>query len=320
MAQMISNVTISSKKQKQKKDFNLLDFEIFEEPIIPDIYMIERKPYVSSEFIPSSIIPTIISHNFNSAELVFAYNENHAIYKMMIKDLLVDSVVNWEFNRPPDMGRCPDIARYIYNSRKPVDTMIYLSFNNLKETFEVLDGIHRITALKMIKEENSKPIDLLERHEFGSENDALWLYNKYIIVNIRFNAPLGELAEVFTNLNKSQTVPNLYIHDYNKEKKDIIENIANEWFVKYKKHFSSSNNPNLGNTNRNKFVDLLDKLYEKYKIRQCNSVKLIKILDNANMRMSENISTKISIDVRVKCKETGCFLFLFKNDKLEEFI
>ena len=28
------------------------------------------------------------------------------------------SVKNWEYNRPPDMARCPDIARYIYNSKK----------------------------------------------------------------------------------------------------------------------------------------------------------------------------------------------------------
>jgi hypothetical protein len=118
----------------------------------------------------------------------------------MINDLLVSSVKNWEYNRPPDMARCPDIARYIYNSKKPIDTMLYLSFNNIKEVFEVLDGIHRITALKIIKEENSKPLDLLDQHDFGSGNDATWLYNQYILVNIRFNATLGELIEVFKNL------------------------------------------------------------------------------------------------------------------------
>jgi hypothetical protein len=238
----------------------------------------------------------------------------------MIKDLLVSSVKNWEYNRPPDMARCPDIARYIYNSKKPIDTMVYLSFNNLKEVFEVLDGIHRITALKIIKEENSKPLDLLDQHEFGSGNDANWLYNQYMLVNIRFNATLGELIEVFKNLNKSQTVPELYIRDHAKEKRDIIDTIANEWFVKYKKHFSSSANPVTGNTNRNKFVDLLDRLYEKHKIDESNCDYFRKILDDANSHMSTNIPSKASIDIRVKCKETGCYLFLYKNDKLEELI
>lgn len=257
-----------------------------------------------------------MSHYFKSYELVTAFNDHHAIYKIRVADLLVASVVNWQYNRPPDMARCPDIARYIYHSRKPLDTMIHLSFNNLKETFDVLDGIHRITALNIIKTENSR----LEPGEFGSGNSATWLYDQFLIVNIRFNASVGELIEVFQNLNKSQTVPDLYISDTLTEKRTIIDNIANEWFVKYKRHFSSSENPNIGNTNRNKFVDLLDKLYEKYKIRQCNSDKLRRVLDDANVRISTNIPSKASVDVRVKCRETGCYLFLHKNHVLEEII
>jgi hypothetical protein len=290
--------------------------EIVEEQVHvnTDLYTIARSPYTTSEFIPSNIIPIIMKHFFDSSELVLAYNDNHAIYKIMIKDLLVSSVKNWEYNRPPDMARCPDIARYIYNSKKPIDTMLYLSFNNIKEVFEVLDGIHRITALKIIKEENSKPLDLLEQHDFGSGNDATWLYNQYMLVNIRFNSTLGELIEVFKNLNKSQTVPDLYIRDQVKEKRDTIDTIANEWIVKYKKHFSSSANPISGNTNRNKFVDLLDKLYDKHKIDESNSDTLRKILDDANRYISTIIPSKASIDVRVKCKETGCYLFLYKND------
>ena len=321
MTEIVQNIlktqNVKTSKKHNKKTVLL---EIIEEPANTDIYTIARKPYILSEFIPTNIIPIIMQHHFNNSELIISYNENHAIYKILIKDLLVDTVTNWKYNRPPDMARCPDIARYIYTFKKPVDTMIYLSFNNLQETFEVLDGIHRITALKIIKEENSKPLDLLDNYEFGSGNDANWLYNQYIMVNIRFNAAEGELIEAFKNLNKSQTVPDLYIRDYAKEKRDTIESIANEWFVKYKKHFSSASNPITGNTNRNKFVDLLDNLYEKHKIRQCNSEKLRKLLDDANFRISTNIPARASIDTRVKCKESGCYLFLFKNDVLEEFI
>lgn len=310
---------VSSKKsQKPCKQSTLL--EIVEEPVNTDIYTIARSPYTTTEFIPSNIIPIIMKHFFDSSELILAYNDNHATYKIQIKDLLVSSIKNWEYNRPPDMARCPDIARYIYNSKKSIDTMLYLSFNNIKEVFEVLDGIHRITALKIIKEENSKPLDLLEQHDFGSGNDATWLYNQYLLVNIRFNATLGELIEVFKNLNKSQAVPDLYIRDQVKQKRDTIDTIANEWIVKYKKHFSSSANPISGNTNRNKFVELLDKLYDKHKIDETNIDTFRKILDDANRHISTIIPSKASIDVRLKCKETGCYLFLYKNDKLEEII
>jgi uncharacterized membrane-anchored protein YhcB (DUF1043 family) len=86
-----------------------------------------------------------------------------------------------------------------------------------------------------------------------------------MLVNIRFNATQGDLIETFKNLNKSQVVPDLYIKDHSKEKREIIDAIANDWYVRYKRHFSSSSNPIIGNTNRNKFVELLDKIYDKYR-------------------------------------------------------
>lgn len=311
----VQNISTSNKSQKKIRKPILLEIEEDN-----DIYTISRAPYRTSEFIPPTIIPIVMKHFFNSSELILSYSETHAIYKILIKDLLVPSVKKWEHNRPPDMERCPDIARFIYTTKKPIDTMIYLSFNNIKEEFEVLDGMHRITALNIIKEENSKPLDLLEYHEFGSGNDAIWLYSQYILVNIRFNSTIGELIEVFQNLNKSQAVPELYICDHQKEKRDIIDTIANEWYVKYKKHFSSSANPITGHTNRNKFVELLDKLYDKHKIRDTSADKLRRRLDDANTHISTNIPSKASIDIRVKCRDTGCYLFLYKNDKLEEII
>lgn len=309
--------SLTKKKSSKSNAVVAILEEVLEET---NMYANLRNPYITSEYIPSSLIETIMKHHFPSSELILSYNENHGIYKILIKDLLVASIKNWEYNRPADMGRCPDIARCMYNSRKPIDTLLYFTFNNLKDIFEVLDGIHRLTALKIIKEENSKPLDLLCTGEFSFNNDANWLYNQYMLVNIRFNTSLGELIEVFKNLNKSQVVPDLYIRDTKKEKKDTIDAIANEWYVKYKKHFSSSENPNTGNTNRNKFVELLDKVYDRYKIDETNGDKLRRLLEDANIRMSVNIPSKITVDTRLKCRESGCYLFLYKNDKLEKII
>ena len=310
----------SVKVSKILKKPILLDIVEDNEIICNDIYPIAHKPFANSEFIPINMIPIVMKHFFESSELVLLYNDSHAVYKILIRDLLASPLKNWEHNRPPDMARCPDIARYIYQSRKPIDTMLHISFNNLKQVFEVIDGIHRITALNIIKEENSKPLDLLEQHEFGSGNDANWLYDQHLLVNVRFNASVGELIEAFKNLNKSQPVPELYIKDHAKEKRTIIDTTANDWFVKYKKHFSSSANPNTGNTNRNKFVELLDKIYDKYNIDETNVDKLRRLLNEANAKLAMNIPIDTSVNVRVKCRESGCYLFLLKNDKLEEFI
>ena len=323
-------VSSSSKLNKPSKiNKHKIEIELIEEEPIVDSYTTIRKSYKNNEFIPCrrEIVMSIINHHFASAEVIHSFSENHLLLKIPIKDILHASIINWEYNRPPDMSRCPDIARYMYNSKKPVDTMIYLSYKNSNDCFEVLDGIHRLTALRIIHQENvkPKPIDFITPehvgdYEFGSNNDANWLYDQYLIVNIRFNAILGDLIEIFKTLNKSQNVPDIYIRDVDKEKRDIIEAIANEYQIRYKKNFSSSANPIVGNTNRNKFVNLLDKIYDKYNFDNTQVIQFKQVLENANTRISMNVPTKVSIDSRLKARETGCYLFLYKNDKLEELI
>lgn len=313
---------------KFKSENTLIEFvEVHPEQSQVD-YKNLRDPYKTSEFIPPHLISFILQHHFGlCAEPIHAFTENHFLLKIKISDVLNAPINNWSYNRPPDMSRCPDIARYMYNSKKPIDTMICLTYKNQTDTFEVLDGIHRLTALRIIQTENfkNKPLDFITPSfegdcEFGANNDAQWLYNQYLLVNIRFNSVLGDLIEIFKTLNKSQAVPDIYIRDVAKEKRDIIEAIANDWQIRYKKHFSSSANPIIGNTNRHKFINLLDVLYDKYKIDETKINKFKQILEEANTKISLNVSSKLSVDARLKCRESGCYLFLHKNDKLEELI
>lgn len=308
------------KKQKKPKIYQLI--EIIDTPVIEqDIYTISRTPYISSEFIPPNIIPIIIEHHFTSAEMIIRYSDKHALYKIKIGDLLNSPIKNWEYNRPPDLIRCNDLARKIYTLQKPIDTMIYLSFNNKNEVFEIYDGIHRITSLNIIKEENSKQLELLCPGEFGSNNDANWLYEQYLVVNIRFNTSLGEVIEAFRNLNECQPVPELYIRDQTKDKREMIETIVNDWQCRFSAHFTSASiRQNKGNTNRDKFINLLDKIYDKYKINTNDCSVLQRLLDNANNKISINIPSDIPIKSRVKCKDSGCYLFLKSNNELESFI
>lgn len=264
-------------------------------------------------------ILTILQNNFITNEVVIRYNDIHFICKIKISDLLdCPNIRNWERNRPPDMSRCKEIAQFIYTKQKEMDTMIYISYNNKDKKFDILDGIHRYKALTIIKEHNSKPLDLICPSEFGSGNNANWLYDQYILVNVYFNLDQGEKMSIFENLNKCQPVPELYSKNNDQTKREIIESVANEWNRKYKKHFSSSSNPILGNTNRDKFISLLDIIYEKYSVDDADYLKLL--LDDANARLSLNIPSEATVTMRVKSKDSGCFLFLLKNDCLEKFI
>lgn len=277
-------------------------------------------PYEKCEYIPINIANDILSITLPSCEIIHQYNEYHKIVKVKISDLLKAPITNWDYNRPPDETRCLDIARYIYLSKDSMDTMLYISFSNKKKTFDVIDGIHRYTALKIIKENNSKSLDIITPSEFGGNDDAIWLYNSYIILNIRFNSTEESLISLFKNLNKSIPIPELYVRDFEKERRTTIENIANTWQIKYKTHFSSNPRPNKPNVNRDKFIELLDYLYEKYKIREKTNVKLDYLLQDANTRISMNIPSKLTISVIDKCTASGCWLFVYPLEKLKDII
>lgn len=286
-----------------------------------DDYSIFKSKFSNCEFIPSTAISVVMNYYFMDDYVVLhCFNQNHILCKIKIKKMLNTPITNWKYNRPPDLVRCQDIALYMYNSKTSVDTMFHLSFNNLKSQFEILDGIHRYTALQMIYKENAKPLDLLSGGELGSGNDAKWLFETQIIVNIRFNASEGELIETFKNLNKCQAVPDLYIRDFEKERRQTIEAIANDWQIRYKKHFSSSDKPITGNINRNKFVELLDYLYTKHNIEQKGEEYFKKILEDANQSISNNIPKKVTGDMRFKCNESGCYLFLLKFEELQKLV
>jgi len=270
----------------------------------------------TSMFVPSHRIVEVVRENFTTSNVIHKFTDLHVICKFTIEDLLKAPVVNWEFNRPPDHTRCRDIAHYYYNSKRPMDTMFYMSFNNLTRKFDILDGIHRYTALKYLREQNGRSIDYIDSGYFGSNLDATWLYNQCVIVNIRFNALESDLIETFKSLNKSSPVPDLYIRDVAKEKRDLIESIVMKWQIKYPSHFSSSSSPNKPNCNRDKFIGFLDEVYDKFEdplndlessMAQCNNF----VKSNA---------PKTSASILKKCEVSGCYLFLHKLDKLTKIV
>jgi hypothetical protein len=275
--------------------------------------------YKNCDFIPNNIIQKVLSSLMPRAEIIHKYSDRHFILKIKVNDLLTTSITNWKYNRPPDMVRCADISKYIYLSKSPLDTMLYLNFNNKSKSFDVLDGIHRYTSLKIIKEKNGS-LDFITPSDYGNNNDAGWLYESHIILNMRFNSTEGELIELFKTLNKSTPIPDLYIRDIVKEKRDIIENVANNWQVKYKSHFSSNNKPNKPNINRDRFIDLLEKIYNKYNINENNKNLLEEVLERANWNISINIPLKLSQSIIDKCQTTSCWLFIYSDDKILKIV
>ncbi len=310
----------------QKRNNRLIEFE---EVITNNNVHNQLRIKYTGNTISNDLINPILEYFFKNYNIIHNYSSSILLVRLKVKDLLEAPIVNWRQNREPDMIRIPDIASYIYNKRKPIETILYLSFNNKKQQFDVIDGIHRFSALKYIKEKNSSPLDLINDPEFGSNSDANWLYNSDIIINIRFNADNGELISLRDDLNKTQPMATVLMDDMTTDtttRKDIIEKIATEWQVKYTKNFSSSNDDvymkSNGLTNRNKFIHLLGVLYDKYNIDITRINILRQILEEGNKNIQEKILKTVSgsAKARLRCKETGCYLFIYRNDQLEDML
>jgi hypothetical protein len=258
----------------------------------------------------------------SSQEIIHRYNPDHIIIKCKISDLLTaantKTIINWKYNRPPDVIRCIEIAKSIYTKKQETDWIIYVVSEN--DVLKIIDGMHRFHSLQIIKRENSRPVDHLTPNIFGdSTQPANWLYEKYIMVSIRFNMSEGEVIDLFQSLNKSNPVPELYF-DTNQQKRKIIEDIVSEWINSFNSHFTSSKNPNIPNMNRDRFIEILDFVYKKYDLNNSTSNSLGEKLYELNAKLKQKPPAKTSDTALEKCNKTGCFIFLLRREQLQESI
>ena len=259
--------------------------------------------------------PTLLQTAFPSHIVLHEYTPDHLIIKISIRDLVQAPIMNWQYNRPADTSRCEEIAKYIYRSKKPVDTMLYLSLNQKTNQFDMIDGIHRYTALMYIKTQTE---DLIT-NEFGTD-PCDWLVDSYILLNIRLNATDGELVELFQSLNKSNPIPELYVRDVKKDKRECVEHVCHNWQSMYKTHFSASNKPQKPNINRDRFIDVLDAVYDKLHLTEETKSKLEQSLQRTNVHISQNLPAKLTKSIKEKCEITGCWLFIYTPDELVKML
>ena len=238
-------------------------------------------------------------------EPIHTYSANHKLYLIPVRDFLEMPVKNWRYNRQPDKGRCKEIAAHIKKS--PIETVFYLAKNGTH--YEVLDGIHRYTALKMLLEE---PADYITA-------DMHMIMTSMVLLNIRFSASEGALVDAFQSLNKSIPVPELYMKDPDQVKREVIEGVIKKWQIMYSDHFSPSRKPVRPNINRDTFIEVLDAVYDKYKTEDFNIEidDMEQILTLLNQGAEEAFAgTEEPRKAIEKCRRTGLWMFMYNVDTM----
>jgi hypothetical protein len=265
----------------------------------------------------------IIKEKIQSIEILHNYSNNHILFKCSINNIINLNIENWSHNRPPDFIRCNDIAKYICMRKPELDWLFYINYNSETDNFAIIDGIHRFCALKIIMDENNKDTYNLSPN---------FLIEKYLLISLRIDYTFGEISDLFLTINKSIPVPELYINNNSQEKKEAIEKVVNKWTTNYKPHFSSNVKPNIPNINRDKFIDILDLIYEKNKFDNSNNHfldnKLIELNNLVkNIIINEHIifkklfkNKKISDKILEKCNKNDCFIFLLNYNQIDEYL
>ena len=225
-------------------------------------------------------------------------------------------LTRWKFNRPSNFERAQEIAESLIHKQYPLSFMFQCIYNKTEQSLEIIDGLHRYHAIKYIETQ----LDDIENNQ--------WFYNSVLLIEGKTNNTEGEVIDWFQSINKCSPVSDLYINSHD-EKKDIIEEVVNKYYSnpKYHTHFRGLN-PNIPNTNKEKFTDLLCYIYDTHNISLENKKTLYKLLEDINNSIKEKVTNddpkkfnkKITQKSMEKCYKTGLFLFLSTEDILKVLI
>jgi len=243
-------------------------------------------------------------------KLVITHSNRHQTYKIKMKKFMKLNMVRWQFNRPANMERVEEISESLFGKRQPVFFIFQCIYNQEENLFEIIDGIHRYYALKKLN-------DMLEENETNS-----WFYNSYLLVEIKYNCTKGEYIDWFETINKCTPVSEIYTSSQD-EKKEVVEEVVNIYYSKYNSHFKGTN-PNIPNTSREKFTDVVLYICDNFHISSENKKCILKVLEDINKQVQQIVisnnpkrfNPKITEKSLKKCNDTGLYLFLAKPEKL----
>lgn len=247
-------------------------------------------------------------------KVVITHTDKHQTYKIKMKKFMKLNMVRWQFNRPANMERANEIGESLFGKRQPIFFIFQCIYNIDENLFEIIDGIHRYFALKRIN-------NMLEDNEAGS-----WFYNSILLVEIKYNYSKGEYIDWFETINKCTPVSEIYTSSQN-EKKEVVEEVVNIYYSKYNSHFKGTN-PNIPNTSREKFTDVVLYICDNFHISSENKKCILKVLEDINNQIQQIVlnnnpkrfNPKITEKSLKKCNDTGLYLFLSKPEKLLSLI
>lgn len=185
----------------------------------------------------------------------------------------------WKFNRPPDKERVSEIHEYM-NTSKRVDGIIYIAcVNNELVCYE---ANHRREAMKGVE---------------GLHN---------VLVDILWNATDEKVKEEFVRLNKSVSVPELYLGESVESTMNDIREIVDNFCTNFKKLKVNSGRPQRPNFNRDMITDEITRIMRE---KNLTPAEMETWLTDRNKELANQDRSGLPEKVIKKCEESGLWLF-----------
>lgn len=191
-------------------------------------------------------------------------------------------VRQWKFNRPPDMSRIPEIHKWMKEFHR-MDGVLNLAYIQ-NEGLVCFEGNHRRLAL-----------------------DGLDIK---VLLDIVWNATDEIVKHEFQRLNKSVSVPDLYVVENDANLRIQIEDAVSAFRKKYPTHESSSGRPIRPNFNRDKLTDEFTRLQKELNI---SVPELVQRLEKLNEKYKTKDRSKLSTNIQVKCSLSDLWLFAWSQ-------
>lgn len=205
------------------------------------------------------------------------------IYIFNTSDLNRDTFKNWDKNRPPDPVRVSRIIHYYATHNVSlIPGIIYVWPRTYENSFVVYDGIHRLSAA----------------FEYEGDTKAL--------IHFRYTDKEQDIIDDFLDLNKSISVPVIYLENDNHTKKTMCERLAQELCSRYPEFVSSSRNHYKYNFNRDKMIDFFSSLDIDF--TKASPEVIMNELEGLNVRAREFVMRN-KIKHPQKCVYNNFFLF-----------
>lgn len=227
-------------------------------------------------------------------DIIFECSENNVVAHTTSDALNMVSIDNWDMNRPPDMARIPEIQSALKH-QSYVDGIIYLSVNKTGDRYICYDGIHRLTALKNVR-------------------------NKNIVIDLILSYSEDQIIAKFMRVNRCVPVPSLYTKaERELHLRETLETVVKTIQTTYPTRFSAASMPNIPNENRDSFMNKLSNEVMERTNKVTASSKpedWLKYLNDLNDFTRDNIgilSPKLTPAQVTKCNQSKWYLFAVKN-------